>query len=340
MMGAGACAQPYHSSTSAKQTASPKTLGAKISTAKAGETILLESGEYGPLAINGRRFDGPGIVIEPTPGAKASFSAISIGGSEGVTIKGVDVAIGAAQYGVNVNSSSRVVLSHLTVHAAPNTSLSAIMLRNSHDVTVQDCDIHDVGFGINLLASDHVTISSNTFSDLQVDAIRGAASHVEVVSNRASSFHPHPGDHPDFVQFWGGGAAGPSTANVIKDNVYERGDGDVVQGIFLEDNDDVVISGNALLGTMYNGIGLARVHRALVEDNFVQGYDDMGTRIITRGQSSDVTIRNNVAQSIVNYMDGGKPNPNYKEEHNHSIRSVKVGVTRDLQAWLAKRSAP
>jgi len=213
------------------------------------------------------------------------------------------------------------------------------MLRYAHDVTVENCDVGHVGFGIAFLNSDHLKIERNTFADLQVDAIRGAASNVEVIGNHASSFHPRNGDHPDFIQFWGDRTTGPSKGNVIKDNVYERGIGDVVQGIFLEDNDDVVISGNAIAGSMYNGISLSRVNGALVENNFVQGYDDMATRIIVRGWSSDVTIRNNVAQSIVNYTDNGKPNPNYKEEHNRSIRAAKVGDTRDMQAWLAKRPA-
>lgn len=280
------------------------------------------------------------MIIRPAPGARATFSAITIGGSEGVSIKGVDVDVSSAKYGVSVSNSSRITLAGLTIHAPPNAAVSAVMLRYAHEVTVEDCDIHDIGFGINFLDSDHVKISKNTFKDLQVDAIRGAASYVEVVGNRASSFHPRSGDHPDFIQFWGGGKSGPSKANIIKDNVYERGTGEPVQGIFLEDNDDVLISGNALVGAMYNGIGMARVHRALVEQNFVQGYDDMGTRIITRGESSDVTIRNNVAQAVVDYRDGGKPNPGYKDEHNRTIRGAKIGDTQAMQAWLAKRSAP
>jgi hypothetical protein len=124
---------------------------------------------------------------------------------------------------------------------------------------------------------------------------------------------------------------------VIKDNIFERGEGAVVQGIFLEDNEDVVVSGNALLGTMYNGIGLARVNRAVVENNFVQGYKDMGTRIITRGRSSDVMVRNNVAQTIVTFNDGGMPNPGYKEERNKSIRAAALGDASAMETWLKSR---
>jgi hypothetical protein len=212
-----------------------------------------------------------------------------------------------------------------------------MMLRNVHDVTVEDCDMRNLGFGVNFLDSDHLKILRNTFSDLQVDAIRGASSNVEVIGNHATSFHPKDGDHPDFIQFWGSASGAPSTGNVIKDNVYERGQGDVVQGIFLENNKDVVISGNALLGAMYNGISLSAVQTAVVENNFVQGYRDMGTRIITRGESSDVTIRSNVSQSIVTYNEPGKVLPHYKEEHNRSIGPARIGDDSALQDWIAKQ---
>lgn len=339
-MATGACAQSDHPKAAASQPATPKTLEARIAVARPGETVLLAGGDYGALSIGRRRFAAPGVVIAAAPGANAVFSSIEINETEGVTIKGVDVDVATAGNGVYVGNSSRITLAGLKIHAPSDASPNAIMLRYAHDVIVEDCDIRSVGFGVAFLNGDHIKILRNTFTDLQVDAIRGASSYVEVVGNRASSFHPRNGDHPDFIQFWGDRETGPSKANVIKGNVYERGDGDVVQGIFLEDNDDVVISGNAMAGTMYNAISLSRVHRALIEDNFVQGYDDMGTRIITRGWSSDVTVRNNVSQSIVNYADDGKPNPNYKEEDNRSIRSVKVGDTRDLQAWLAKRPTP
>lgn len=335
-MGTSACAQPR---PAGRQVATPVTLMAKISAAKSGDTVLLGDGDYGTLWIVGRTFAAPGVVIAAAPGAKAKFSAIVIDRTEGVTIKSVDVDVVSVDNGITVGNSSRITLESLNIHAPPNVAPNAVFLRHARDIVVEDCDIRNIGFGIAFLQSDHLKISHNTFADLRVDAIRGAASYVEVVGNHATSFHPHDGDHPDFIQFWGDDATGPSTSNVIKDNVYERGNGDVVQGVFLEDNDNVVVSGNALVGTMYNGIGLARVHRALIENNFVQGYKDMDTRIITRGESTDVTIRNNVAQSIVNYDENGRPNPNYKEEGNRSIRGAKVGDTADLKAWLGMRPA-
>lgn len=319
-----------------QQLATPQTLAAKLAGAQSGETLLLASGDYGPLFMRGKSFQGVGLTIQPQPGAKVTFTEIGIAASSGVTIRGVSVDIRSAQFGVSTSGSSNLKFEGLQIYAEPNAAPNAMMLRGSSDITVSDCDIHNLGTGINFLDSDHIRIFRNTFKDIQVDSIRGSSSFVEVVGNHASSFHPRPGDHPDFIQFWGS-KTGPSTGNVIKGNVFERGAGDPVQGVFLEDNENVVISGNGLEGTMYNGISLARVHHALVEDNFVQGYRDMGSRIITRGTSSDVVIRNNISQSIMTYNDGGKPNPNYKEEHNKSIGGASVGDTKALQEWLARR---
>jgi parallel beta-helix repeat protein len=337
-MTTGACGPSARAKPHAGEVATPQTLSAMIANAQAGETVLLASGDYGALNIRGKSFAEPGITIQPQPDAKVTFTTIGIDQSNGITIKQVDVDINGAKFGVIVGDSSRITLAGLRIHA-PTLTSNAMRLRESKNVTVSDCDIHNVGTGINLSNSEHVEISRNTFSDIQLDAIRGVASYAEIVGNRASSFHPKPGDHPDFIQIWQTQKLGPPVKNLIKDNVYVRGNGDVAQGIFIEDNNDIVITGNALLGTMYNAISLARVNRALVENNFVQGYDDMGTRIITRGGSTDVVVRNNVAQTIINHTAGG-PNPGYKEEHNRSIRGAKIGDTTALDAWLAKRDAP
>jgi hypothetical protein len=312
----------------------------RVAHAKPGDRILLAAGDYGPLKLKHRKFAAPGVVIEAAPGAKVTFSSIVIDGFEGLTIKGVDVDITSENYGVLVGHSSQITLAGLKIHAPKDKSPNAMMLRGSHDVIVEDCDIHNVSFGVAFLESDRLKILRNNFTDLQVDSIRGSASDTQVIGNHAQNFHPQQGDHPDFIQFWGPGQGGRDKGNVIKDNVYQRGNGDVAQGIFIEDNDDIVISGNALLGSMYNAIALARVNHAIVEDNFVQSYDDMGSRIVTRGASSEVTVHNNLAAEIIDYKEDGKPNPGYKEEKNKSIRSVKIGDTKDLQAWLAKRPGP
>jgi hypothetical protein len=216
--------------------------------------------------------------------------------------------------------------------------LNGMMLRDSSDLTVADSNFSHLEHGINLWDSDRLKILRNTFHDIECDGIRGRSSHVEVIGNHGSDFYPLPGDHPDFIQFWSNTDAGGalSTGNRIKDNVFQRGKGGPVQGVFIEDNKDIVISGNALLGTMYNAISLARTQGALVEENFIQSYPDMDAKIIARGGSSGVTVRNNVTPHVENYAGNGS-NPDFKEQGNRPIKGAKPGDASMMQAWLAKR---
>jgi hypothetical protein len=318
--------------------ATPGTLAARIAAARDGETILLASGSYGLLDLDNRKLSGAGLTIQADAGARPVFSAISAIGSEGLTIKNVEVDIEKGNFGVTVANSDHISLVSLKIYAPPGNAPNGMMLRNDHDVAVTDSDLNHLGNGINLVDNDRVQILRNTLSEIESDGIRGASSHVDVIGNHGSNFHPAPGDHPDFIQFWDT-REGPSTGNRIQDNVFERGHGDPVQGIFIEGNRDLVISGNVLLGTMFNAVAMAGVQGAVVEDNFIQNYPDMGSMIITRGPSWDVTVRNNVAPQIVDYKEGGKPNPNYKEQGNRLIKAAKPGDTSAMQAWLAKRQA-
>ncbi len=317
--------------------ATPQTLEARLAAAQSGQTILLASGAYGPLTLNSRKFAGVGLVIQAQPGAKPVFTAINIGGSEGVTVKNVEVDIQGERIGINVNGSHRINLVGLKVHSPPDKVLNGMLLRNATDVTVSDSDLSNLETGINVVDDDRVQILRNTFHEIQSDAIRGASSHVDVIGNRSTNFHPQPGDHPDFIQFWSDKDVGLSTGNRVMDNVYQRGDGVGVQGVFIEDNKDIMISGNALLGAMYNAISLSRVQGALVENNFIQSYPDMDVHIIARGASSDVTVRNNITPAVVNYTEGGKPNANFKEQGNRPIKTAKPGDASAMQDWLAKR---
>lgn len=324
--------------------ATPQTLGGRLTAAQSGQTILLASGSYGTLNIYGRKFSGAGLVIEAQPGAKPVFTAINIDSSEGIAVKNVEVAIergppNATVIGVNLNHSAHVSVSGLKVHGAPNEEISGngMRMRDCTDVSVADSDFRRIGTGVNYLDSDHVDILRNSFSDIQSDSMRGASSHVNVIGNHATNFHPQPGDHPDFIQFWSTKETGPSANNVIKDNVYVRGDGAPVQGVFIEDNKDIVISGNAMLGVAYNAISLSRTQGAVIEDNFIQSYPDMGARVITRGASSNVTVRNNVTPAVINYAEDGKPNAGYKEQGNKSIKTATPGDASAMQAWLARR---
>jgi parallel beta-helix repeat protein len=216
---------------------------------------------------------------------------------------------------------------------------SGIFVRDSSNVTVTGSDFSAIGSGIAHLNDVGLTFTNNNFHNLQTDGIYGGGSSKVLVSgNHFQDFFPQLGAHPDAIQFWGGTNGTQGSDVTITDNVIVRGSGDVIQGIFIESTNHVIISGNAMAGTMYNGISLSTSNDVLVADNFVQGFDDMGSRIITRGTSGNVVVENNTAQQVVTYNDGGQVNPNYVELNNTTIGSTAVNNLTQMNTWLSNHS--
>jgi parallel beta-helix repeat protein len=322
----------------AGEIATPKTFWAKVQAAQPGAVILLDNGDYGPVKLYGKKVATPGIRIEVKPGAKAVFSSLTLENSEGIDVRGVEVVNATNAIAVTVADSSNVSLSGFKVHGAgAGHGGVGFLIRDSAGVSVTGSEITELGSGIGHVHSSNLTFSNNTLHQLQTDGIYGGgSSHVVVASNHIGEFHPQPGDHPDAIQFWGNRDGTPGRDISIRDNVIDRGSGEVMQGIFIEATSDLTISGNAMTGTMYNGISLSGVKSGLVEDNFVQGFTDMESRIVVRDASSDVTVRNNVAQAILNF-DGGGNNPRYKEDHNKTVRAAKPGDSTAMRAWISMR---
>ena len=154
-------------------------------------------------------------------------------------------------------------------------------IQNSKQVTVQNSEIHDVGTGISYVNSDTVMIANNNLHNIQSDAMHGGGTSDLTISHNTFTDFAGAG-HPDAIQFWAApGATTPAHDIVISDNTMTRGAGATFQGIFMGAGDaahafqNVTITGNAMAGTMYNGIALQYANNATVENNFVEGYSDM-----------------------------------------------------------------
>src|SRR3546814_18636009 len=104
-------------------------------------------------------------------------------------------------------------------------------------------------------------LSGNSFHTMRSDGVRGGGTNDVVISNNYfTDFHPVGADHPDAIQLWTTNTTESARNISITGNVFERGDGDIIQGIFLRDQSggklpyqDVTISDNIVLGGMYNG---------------------------------------------------------------------------------------
>jgi hypothetical protein len=296
-----------------------------------GDTIELAPGVYNPLRVDNLQINGTVTITSADPSHPAVLNGVTLYSDSGLAFDHLNVAVNGDVYGVVVNGSSNLSFSSLAIHGTSAVDQGAGMtISNSSAISVTGSDLSHLGSGIGHSNDAGVTISNNTFHDLENDGVYGAGSTNVVISgNHFQDFHPQAADHPDAIQLWGN-ASGVTITN----NVIERGDGAVLQGIFIEDSSNLVITGNAMVGTMFNGISLISANQALIEDNFVEGFSDMESRIITRA-STDVTVSGNSAEVIIN---GPEANPGYVDGGNTLIGPAALNDLSAIDAWLIQNA--
>ena len=308
-----------------------------LKSAQAGDVIQLQAGTYDAVSITNLHFDGK-VTVTAASADAAVLKGLTVAGSSGLAFHGLEVQVNGNVNGVNVTNATNVSFAHMSVHGAEGALQGvAFFVRGSNGVAITDSEITQVGSGIGHLQSSELNFSNNYIHNVATDGIYGAASAQVVVSgNTITDFHPAVGAHPDAIQFFGYNGV-PSSDVVISNNIITRGSGDPMQGIFIESTKNIQITGNAMAGTMYNGIGLSTTSDALISNNFVVGFSDMGARIITRGASANVTVEGNTAQQIINYAANGE-NPNYLEVGNTIVGGSAMGDLSALNAWLDLRA--
>jgi hypothetical protein len=141
----------------------------------------------------------------------------------------------------------------------------------------------------------------------------GGVSNFLIENNVCESNHPDglaDIDHPDCIQIWTAYAKAPAHDIIIRDNRYERGTGHATQFIWITDEghvgayENVTITGNVAVGSMFNGIGVQHVHNAIITDNVLtsicgpeEGFREMPTMIKT-GAMDGLVVKDNRASFI------------------------------------------
>jgi len=307
-------------------------LSAALSSAHAGDTILLAAGSYSKISLSNVSFAGQVTITSADPAHMALVQGISVSNSSGLTFADLSVSVAPNTTGVAALNSSNVVFDALKVQG-PGSAIGGLgfMVANSTNVTVSNSDISGLWGGINHQDDTGLTISGNKLHDLQEDAIRGGgSSNVVVANNFVTDIHPLAGDHPDAIQFWGT-AAHPTVHDIsITGNVYVRGAGEAAQGIFVADGayQNVTVTNNAMVGALYNGIVVSGATNAVIQGNLVEGYTDQGSWIGV-ATSNNVQVSGNQATGLLQLS----PNTNYAATNNTSLTPGAVGDTAVLKSW-------
>ncbi|HEY8003876.1 MAG TPA: right-handed parallel beta-helix repeat-containing protein [Phenylobacterium sp.] len=321
-----------------------------LKAAAPGDVVQLASGTYPVMRFDHFVKAAPGVTVRAAPGARPVLGGLVMDGAEGLNFTGFEIAISdpKIQFGANVSDSQRIRFDRLTVHRSEGAKGAGggvgVFLRLTSDASVTNSEFYNLGVGTVLLDDRTILVKGNRYHDLETDGVDVAGTIDPTIDgNSFTDFYPAPGDHPDAIQFWATNINPVGKNAVVTNNVIRRGKGEPMpmQGIFAENQANMIIRGNGMVCTLYNGISVARTATALIEDNFVQACPDYGTRIIARDGSSDVTVRNNqITDKVIDlHQATDKDNVRFSMKGNVNIAGTKVGDSTAMDAWLAKRPA-
>lgn len=301
--------------------------------AKPGDVVNVTAGN-GTLDLSNLQVPAPGVTLITS--AKVVFDRILLSGTQGVTLRGFEVA-GTPSWMSDIYAitCARITLDSLHVHSSDGTiSGAGFMARDCSDVTVSNSEFEHVGLGGSIINTPRAVISGNSFHDIGEGVDLATANNAKVINNTLHDFFPDPGAHPDAIQLWDTANTG-AAGNLVQGNIIYQGAGGKAQGIFAESQQNLQIIGNGMAGTMYNGISLSTTTTALIQGNFVTGYPDMGSDIIVRGGSSDVTAKDNiVSQPIVTYNGAGElPPVRFAQTGTKMIPVPAQGSVVELNVW-------
>lgn len=318
---------------------------AAVKAATPGDTVLLASGGY--LELDNFKIAAPGVTLKPKPGSNVVLTQVVLNGSQGINLQGFEVIQGASSWmpAVYAANASNLSFDGLHVHQTGAAFVSnGLQLRNTTDSSVTNSEFDHLGLALALIDDQRITLRGNTVHDTTADAFDLFGTSASIVDgNTFHDFTPAADVHPDAIQFASTATNPLPSDNVVTNNVFRRGAGQVAQGIFVESQKNLTITGNGLSGTMFNGISLSGVQGGVVAGNFVQGWSDMGSWIIARGGSTGLTISGNTLSQalVIGATTASEKAPSGLTLGATTLIPVaKVGDSSALDAWLAKKPGP
>jgi Ca2+-binding RTX toxin-like protein len=281
-----------------------------LKVAHAGDTIQLAAGNYA-ASLENFHFATDVTITSLDPAHAAVMTSLFVKGVNGLTFQGLDFTVSGAtsNNAAIVESSQDVHFNDVYVHGTlnndPSTDGGGILLRGSSDVSVTNSTFEQLYWGVAHVNSSNVTVSNSDFHDLRMDGVRGGgSSNVTIAGNRFHDFSPNAGDHGDAIQFWTSGTTTAAHDILVENNVFQRGAGDVAQGVFIRDESGalpfqhVVVRGNLISGGMYNGIAVFGAKDVTIDDNIVQGFSDAKSWIQV-SRADGVVLTNNDSNQVI-----------------------------------------
>lgn len=164
--------------------------------------------------------------------------------------------------------------------------------------------------------------------------------------NRFQSIHPDADDtdHPDCIQYWTSNEKNPVHDIVIDDNLYSRGAGQSVQGIFFGNEQSIpynkiTMSNNVFAGAGYNAIALNKGMTFTINDNIVARYPDQTSWISVINSTGGGIMHNKAAEfRFSNNKTTADSNTNLSKVDNKTIGPVNDHGAALERLWEARQA--
>ena len=320
--------------------------------ASGGKTYLLAAIDFGNVALRNYDFSSNPVIISGQAGTL--FTSLILSNVKGVSLATFNVyGASSGGYGIEVTSgSAHIALDGVTSNSQTSwgtQSGNGMRVRDASFVTIngrRDASLSDItgrNNGLTLLDATDITVTNLTITNNRIDGIRPVGcARVLIDGCLGYGWFPQINDHSDFIQ-WFDSANNPNLDITITNNGWLRtqgggADNGAAQGYFGEQGTNFIIGGNYAVGTLLNSISRSKGAETQIDDNFVQGYPDYGSRIIVRAGSVNCSVTNNSAGSISNYAGNGV-NPGFVPAvlpgSNTIIANTTPGNFFYLDAWLA-----
>jgi Ca2+-binding RTX toxin-like protein len=309
-----------------------------IKTAGSGDVIQVAAGTYSGLNLNGISKAGNVTITSLDANHPAVFTDLTVRSSSGLTFSNLEF-YATKDCPFQVVSSSKVVFDSVFVHGSLDGTSSddqrGMIVRDSTNVTIENSRFQELTDALTHSNDNGLTIANNSFSTIRDNGIAGGGSSNLTISGNYFTNFDHVGDvHPDAIQVWTTNTTTAATNINISDNVFDRGNGVAIQGIFMRDEvgnlpyDHVTIADNTIIGAAYNGITVSGAHSVAITGNTVLGEADQQSWIGVR-DVTDAVVTNNVATSY-SYTDS-----HVSDSGNVEANQLTAQEAANLSSWLS-----
>lgn len=275
-----------------------------LQNADGGETILLESGDYGDFFIARELGDFmfPSEVTIKSADAEnpATFNTLWVRHADNITFDGINVDTTIPEGEQFVTGFTALESSNITIK---NSYFDGDVARNvfedwdgypigraievnlSDGVTLENNEITNYSNGVFVLRSDDFSITDSEIHGLSNDGVVLAEVQGALIeNNNIHDFTPNPNaqSHLDFIQIFSNGTDHPTTDVTIIGNVLDSGEGSPTQSIFIsnelfhsgvwgEENffQNITITDNLIYNSNHNGINVNGANNVVIENNTV-----------------------------------------------------------------------